>query len=62
MTGEQVHQIMHQWEAALGTECSHCHGVDPTKKGPKGRPAINYDDDSKPEKATARLMYRMTES
>lgn len=61
MKGEQVHDLMHLWEAALGTECSHCHAVDPTKKGPNGRPALNFADDSKPEKATARQMYRMTE-
>ena len=61
LSGEQVHQIMHQWEAALGTECGHCHAVDPTMKGPNGRPALNYADDSKPEKATARLMVRMTQ-
>ena len=61
MTGEQVHQLMHQWEAALGTECTTCHAVDPNRKMPNGRPALNFADDSKPEKNTARLMYRMVE-
>lgn len=61
MTGEQVHQVMHGWAAALGTECSHCHAADPTRKLPNGRPALNFADDSKPEKSTARLMYRMVE-
>lgn len=61
MTGEQVHELMHYWAAALGTECSHCHAADPNRKSPNGRPALNFADDSKPEKNTARLMYRMTE-
>lgn len=60
-TGEQVHQLMHKWEAELGTECSTCHAADPTRKTPSGRPALNYADDSKPEKNTARLMYKMVE-
>ena len=60
-TGEQVHEIMHGWEAQLGTECTTCHTVDPTRKMPNGRPALNFADDSKPEKNTARLMYRMVE-
>ena len=61
MTGEQVHQLMHQWEAALGTECSTCHAADPNRKTPSGKPALNYADDSKPEKNTARLMYKMVD-
>lgn len=60
-TGEQVHEIMHGWEAALGSECTTCHTVDPNRKMPNGRPALNFADDSKPEKNTARLMYRMME-
>jgi hypothetical protein len=61
MTGDQVHELMHGWAAALGTECGTCHAADPTKKMPNGKPALNFADDSKPEKNTARLMYRMTE-
>ena len=61
MTGEQVHDLMHKWEAALGTECSTCHAADPKNIGPNGKPRLNYADDSKPEKNTARLMYRMVE-
>ena len=38
MTGEQVHEMMHKWEAALGTECSTCHAADPKEPGPNGRP------------------------
>lgn len=61
MTGEQVHQLMHQWEAALGAECSTCHAADPKNIAPNGRPRLNFADDSKPEKNTARLMYQMVE-
>ena len=61
MTGEQVHQLMHQWAGALGTECTTCHATDPNRKMPNGRPAINFADDSKPEKNTARLMYKMVQ-
>jgi hypothetical protein len=61
MSGEQVHEIMHKWEAALGTECSTCHAVDPNHKRPDGRPMLNFADDSKPEKATARKMFKMVE-
>ena len=61
LTGEQVHEIMHKWEAQLGVECNTCHAVDPNKKLPNGRPDLNFPDDSKPEKETARLMVKMTE-
>jgi Photosynthetic reaction centre cytochrome C subunit len=61
LTGEQVHEIMHKWEAQLGVECNTCHAVDPNKKLPNGRPALNFADDSKPEKETARLMVKMTQ-
>jgi hypothetical protein len=59
LTGEQVHEIMHKWEADLGVECSMCHAADPKNIGPNGRPRLNYADDSKKEKATARLMASM---
>jgi hypothetical protein len=61
LTGEQVHDIMEKWEGSLGAKCSTCHTPDPNNIGPNGRPRLNYADDSKPEKATARLMYKMTE-
>jgi hypothetical protein len=61
MTGEQVHELMEKWEGSLGVHCSTCHAADPKNIGPNGRPRLNYADDSKPEKATARLMYKMTE-
>lgn len=61
LTGEQVHEIMEKWEGYLGTKCSTCHAPDPKNIGPNGRPRLNYADDSKKEKATARLMFKMTE-
>jgi hypothetical protein len=61
LTGEEVHEIMEQWEAALGAHCNTCHTADPNNIGPNGRPRLNYADDSKPEKQTARLMFTMTE-
>jgi hypothetical protein len=61
LTGEQVHEIMHKWEADLGSNCSTCHTADPKNIGPNGRARLNFADDSKPEKATARLMYKMME-
>ena len=61
MTGEQVHELMEKWEGYLGTKCGTCHAADPKKIGPNGRPQLNFADDSKKEKATARLMFKMTE-
>jgi len=61
LTGQQVHEIMEKWEGSLGVHCSTCHAADPNKIGPNGRPQLNFADDSKPQKATARLMYTMTE-
>jgi hypothetical protein len=61
LTGDQVHELMEGWEAALGAHCSTCHTADPTHIGPNGRPQLNFADDSKPEKATARKMFAMTE-
>ena len=52
---------MHKWEGELGAECSTCHAADPKNLMPNGRPRLNFPDDSKPEKATARLMFKMVE-
>lgn len=62
LTGDQVHDIMHKWAGQLGVECNTCHAEDPTRKMPNGHPALNFADDSKPEKQTARLMLKMTMS
>lgn len=60
LTGDQVMDIMHGWEGQLGSECDTCHTVDPVKKFPNGRPMLNFADDAKKEKETARLMLKMT--
>jgi hypothetical protein len=61
MTGQEVHELMETWEGSLGVKCSTCHAANPNDIGPNGRPRLNFADDSKPFKATARLMYTMTE-
>jgi hypothetical protein len=61
MSGEQVHELMDKWAGSLGVHCDTCHAVDTTHVGPNGRPRMNFADDSKPEKRTARIMYTMTE-
>ena len=61
MTGEQVHELMETWEGSLGVHCDTCHTADPKNIGPNGRPRLNFADDSKPKKDTARLMFKMTE-
>jgi hypothetical protein len=61
LTGQQVHDIMEGWEGELGVHCSTCHTADPKNLGPNGRPRLNFADDSKEEKTTARLMLQMTE-
>jgi hypothetical protein len=61
MTGDQVHELMHQWAADLGVNCKTCHVENPKDIGPNGRPRMNYADDSRHEKASARVMYTMVE-
>lgn len=61
MTGEQLHELMHKWAGSLGTHCDHCHTTDPKNLDEHGHPRFNFADDSKPEKLTARTMYKMTE-
>ena len=61
MTGQEVHELMETWEGSLGVKCSTCHAANPNDIGPNGRPRLNFADDSKAEKATARLMFAMTE-
>ena len=58
-TGEQVHEIMEGWADSLGVHCDTCHAVDPARTGPNGKPSLNFPDDSKPQKSSARLMYKM---
>ncbi len=60
-TGQQVNDIMQQWERSLGIQCNSCHAEDRENLDPNGRPQLNFADDSKPMKAVARTMYTMTE-
>ena len=62
LTGQQVHEIMDKWEGELGAKCSTCHAADPKNIGPNGKPRLNFADDSKEEKRTARVMYQMMEN
>ncbi|MGB6690216.1 MAG: c-type cytochrome [Candidatus Sulfotelmatobacter sp.] len=62
LTGDQVHDIMHGWAGALGVHCDKCHAEDPNNIGPNGHPRLNFAADTKPEKAQARIMYKMTEN
>jgi cytochrome c553 len=61
LSGEEVHEIMEEWEAALGVHCDACHKPNPNDLAPNGRPRLDFADDSKPEKAIARQMFTMTE-
>lgn len=61
LTGDQLDEIMDGWAAALGTHCETCHTADPKNIGPNGRPQLNFADDTKPEKSTARLMAKMVQ-
>jgi len=61
LTGQQVRDIMELWEGSLGAHCNTCHTADPKNIAPNGRPRLNFADDSKPEKATARAMYTMVQ-
>ncbi len=60
-TGDQVMQTMHQWEGQLGVNCGFCHTRDAAASAQAGRTRLNFADDGKDEKKTARLMYTMTQ-
>ena len=60
LTGEQVVHIMQGWAAALGTHCDTCHAPNPNAEVQPGQRArLDFSLDIKPEKNTARLMYKM---
>ena len=61
MTGAQVQEVMQEWKKALNMDCNGCHKENPKELDANGNPALNFADDSKPEKRTARVMYTMTE-
>lgn len=62
LTGEQVVHIMQGWAGALGARCDTCHAANPnaaTQPGQRAR--LDFSLDVKPEKETARLMYKMVQ-
>lgn len=71
LTGDQVHEIMEKWARSLGTHCDTCHVPNPNAAAtPSGgaeagpglhHPNLDFALDTKPEKGTARLMYKMVE-
>ena len=61
ITGEQLHDLMQTWAGELGVRCTTCHVVDKTKTTPDGKPVMDFANDRKEEKQTARRMFEMTE-
>lgn len=62
LTGAQVRDVMHHWAGDLGVECDTCHApYADGRKGPNGRPELDFPLDVKPEKKMARIMYKMME-
>jgi hypothetical protein len=59
LTGQQLRDIMQNWAGSLGVHCNTCHVQDTKNLDANGHPKMNFADDSKPEKNTARLMYTM---
>ena len=50
ITGQQVHDLMEQWRAALGVHCDSCHAEDRENTSPDGGVLLKFADDSKPMK------------
>jgi cytochrome c553 len=59
-TGQQLREIMAQWNSALGVQCNTCHTEDAKNLNPNGKPRLLCADDTKPEKTTTRTMYKLT--
>ncbi len=62
LTIRQVRTIMDSWTDALGVDCDTCHVLNAKDLAPNGHPRMNYADDSKEEKKTARVMYTMVQA
>jgi hypothetical protein len=60
-SGREIHETMEKWAGSLGVHCDTCHMADANNPGPNGRPRLKFEDDSKPDKQIARIMYTMTE-
>lgn len=61
LTGLQVRDIMNSWSGDLGVRCSACHVKDADPGNATAGAELRFADDSNPAKATARLMYTMTD-
>jgi len=59
LTGDQVVDIMHKFEAQLGVECDYCHAKNPTPSPTTGH--LDFASDANPMKDRARVMMRMNE-
>jgi hypothetical protein len=55
ITGDEIHDVMHKYEADLGVECEYCHARNPETK------RNDFPSDANPVKEKARLMIKMTE-
>jgi hypothetical protein len=54
ISDHDLHEVMEEWEHSLAVRCSFCHvRNEETKK-------MDWANDAKPEKETARMMYKMT--
>ena len=58
-TGDQVVDVMHKFEGALGVECEYCHAKNPTPSPTTGH--LDFASDANPMKDRARIMMRMSE-
>ncbi|WPU96623.1 c-type cytochrome [Mucilaginibacter sabulilitoris] len=53
ISNDNLHKVMEEWEHSLGVHCNFCHvRNEETKK-------MDWANDTKPEKAMARDMYKM---
>jgi tetratricopeptide (TPR) repeat protein len=57
-TGKELQQVMSGFTSGLGVRCDYCH-VDEQGKGGRGFAGMDFASDTKPEKATARIMLTM---
>jgi hypothetical protein len=53
LTNQQLHMVMREWSMSLGVRCDFCHAADAGGKG------LDFASDAKPEKESARHMYKM---
>ncbi|HSY37036.1 MAG TPA: c-type cytochrome [Acidobacteriaceae bacterium] len=59
LTGDQVIDIMHKFEAQLGVDCDYCHAKNTANKPGVGH--LDFPSDANPVKDRARTMIRMSD-